>query len=211
MPKCDREEQRGRELALWVDRKVAAYLQENHSRFEATLEEQSHLAEHYPVILSFLNGEGAMELTAEEHQAIKEYLNLREKAEFLIREYHSYLGQAADISGLREPDCERNAGQETEENRTGRILELLAENQVEEADQMFRSSHPEYRRQAEIESEAQKAFYDLHPAEEMKTIMFHYVDAIHSRWLMFHKLFYQYAAEDLFGPSRKAGRSGRKE
>lgn len=152
-----------------------------------------------------------MELTAEEHQAIKEYLNLREKAEFLIREYHSYLGQAADLSGLRKPDSDQNAGQETKENRAGRILELLAENQVEEADRMFRSSHPEYRRQAEIESEAQKAFYDLHAAEEMKTVMFHYVDAIHSRWLMFHKLFYQYAAEDLFGPSRKAGRSGRKE
>lgn len=48
--------------------------------------------------------EGAMELTAEEHQAIKEYLNLRERAEFLIREYHSYLGQVANLSGLWEPD-----------------------------------------------------------------------------------------------------------
>lgn len=59
-----------------------------------------------------------------------------------------------------------------EENRMGRLLELLAENQMEEADQMFRTSHPEYQRQAEIESEAQKVFYGLQAAEEMKTARF---------------------------------------
>jgi len=107
-------------LSLWVDRKVVTYLKEKHSRFEATLEEQSQLAEQYPVILPFLDGEGAMELTAEEHQAIKEYLNLREKAEFLIREYHSYLGQAADLSGLRSRTATETPGRKPK--KTGRAV-----------------------------------------------------------------------------------------
>jgi len=95
----DKDEQWAEALSLWVDQKAAAYLKENHSRFETTLEEQRRLAEKYPGIIPFLDGEGAMELTAEEHQAIKEYLNLREKAEFLIREYRYYLALYPDAPG----------------------------------------------------------------------------------------------------------------
>lgn len=203
MLKCDRDEQWAESLSLWVDRKVVTYLEENHSQFEAILKEQSRLAEKYPIIVPFLDGEGAMELTAEEHQAVKDYLNLREKTELLIREYHYYLGQAMNIPGLREFGIHQNGGQGEGENRTGKLLDLLAANRVEEADQMLRSSNPEYKARAEMENEAQKAVSSLQMTEEMRAAMTHYVDAIHGRWLMFLKLFYQYAAEDIVSPPRK--------
>ena len=41
----DKDEQWAEALSLWVDQKAAAYLKENHSRFETTLEEQRRLAE----------------------------------------------------------------------------------------------------------------------------------------------------------------------
>ncbi len=203
MLECDKDEQWREVLSLWVDRKVATYLKENHSRFEAILSEQSQLAEKYPVITPFLNEEDAMELTAEEHQAIKEYLGLREKTELLLREYHHYLGQAIKIHEAQEPDIHRDGKQETGENRTRELLALLAENQIEEADQMFRSSNPEYRMRAELESEAQKVVSNLRKSEKLKHAIANYVDAIHGRWILFTKLFYQYAVEDMLSTPRE--------
>lgn len=204
MLECDRDEQWAEVLSLWVDRKVVTYLKENHSRFEEILEEQSELTEKYPVIVPFLNGEESMEVTAEEHKAIIKYLNLREKTELLIREYHYYLGQAMNIPGLQEFGIHRNGEQEAEENRTSQLLELLAENQIEEADQMLRSSNPEYRTRVELESEAQKAVSSLQKSEEMKNAISNYVDAVNGRWLVFMKLFYQYAVDGILSSSKKS-------
>lgn len=80
----------------------------------------------------------------------------------------------------------------------------LAENQMEEADQMFRPSNPEYRAKAELESEAQKALSELQETEEVKTAITNYMDAIHGRWRLFHKLFYQYAVKEILSSSREA-------
>ncbi len=206
MLKCDRDEQWAEALSLWVDRKVVTYLSENHSRFEAILAEQGRMAAKYPVIMPFLDGEGAMELTAEEHQAVKDYLNLREQTELLIREYHYYLGQAMNIPGRQEFGIHQNGKQGAGENRTGQLLDLLAANRIEEADQMFRFSNPEYRARAEMEAEAQKAVAGLQITDEMRSSIAHYADAIHGRWLMFLKLFYQYAVDDILSPPGKAGR-----
>lgn len=204
MLECDKDEQWREVLSLWVDRKVVTYLKENHSRFEAILNEQSQLADKYPVIEPFLNEEGAMELTAEEHQAIKEYLSLREKTELLLREYHHYLGQAINIPEAQEPGIHRDGEQEAGENRARELLALLAENQIEEADQMLRSSNPEYRMRVELESEAQKVVSNLRKSEKLKHAIANYVDAIHGRWILFQKLFYQYAVEEILSSSREA-------
>ena len=130
MLKCDRDEQWAEALSLWVDRKVVTYLSENHSRFEAILAEQSRMAAKYPVIIPFLDGEGVIELTAEEHQAVKDYLDLREQTELLIREYHYYLGQAMNIPGWQEFGIHQNGKRGARENRTGELLDLLAANRI---------------------------------------------------------------------------------
>lgn len=203
MLECDKDAQWREVLSLWVDRKVVTYLKENHSRFEAILNEQSQLADKYPVIQPFLDGEGAMELTAEEHQAVIQYLDLRERTELLIREYHYYLGQAMDIPGLQEYGIYLDGEQEAGENRTRELLDLLAGNQIEEADQMLRSSNPEYRMRVELESEAQKVVSSLRKSKKLKQAIADYADAIHGRWLLFAKLFYQYAVEDILSAPRE--------
>lgn len=197
MLECDKDAQWREVLSLWVDRKVVTYLKENHSQFEEILNEQSQLADEYPVIEPFLDGEDAMELTAEEHQAIIKYLDLRERTELLIREYHYYLGQAMNIPGLQEYGIHLDGKRETGENRTRVLLDLLAGNQIEEADQMLRSSNPEYRIRVEVESEAQKVVSNLWKSKKLKQAIANYADAIHGRWLLFAKLFYQYAVEDI--------------
>lgn len=203
MLECDRDEQWTEALGLWVDRKVVAYLKENHSRFEEILGEQSELAEKYPAIVPFLNEEGDIELTAEEHKAVMEYLNLRESTELLIREYHYYLGQAMNIPGLQEFGIYGKGEAKTGEERTNQLLDLLAENQIEEAEQMLRSANPEYRKKVDAVSEAQKAVCNLQTAEDVKNVIGSYVDAVNCRWLMFSKLLYRYAVEDILCSSRK--------
>lgn len=91
------------------------------------------------------------------------------------------------------------------ENRTSQILDLLAGNQIEEADQMLRSSNLEYRTRAEMESEAQKVVSNLRKSEKLKHAIDNYVDAIHGRWLLFTKLFYQYEVDDILNSSRESG------
>lgn len=203
MLECHKDTQWREVLSLWVDRKVVTYLKENHSQFEAILNEQSQLADEYPVIEPFLDGEDAMELTAEEHQAIIKYLDLRERIELLIREYHYYLGQAMNIPGLQEYGIHLDGKQEAGENRTRELLDLLAGNQIEEADQMLRSSNPEYRMRVELESETQKVVSSLRKSEKLKYAIANYADAIHGRWLLFAKLFYQYAVEDISSSPRE--------
>ncbi len=197
MLRGDREEQWAEALALWVDRKVVAYLKENHSEFEAILTKQEKLAEKYPAIVPFLNEEGAMEVTAEEHHAIMEYLNLRERSEFLLREYHYYLGQAMHIPGLQEFGLHKEGEQERGENRIHQLFDLMAENQVEEADQMLRSENPEYRARVEMEAEAQKKVSDIKKTKHLREAIDRYVDAVNGRWLMFNKLLYQASVERL--------------
>nr|WP_304970705.1 hypothetical protein [uncultured Schaedlerella sp.] len=197
MLRGDREEQWAEALALWVDRKVMAYLKENHSEFEAILKKQEKLAEQYPVIVRFLNEDGAMEMTAEEHHAVMEYLNLRERSEFLLREYRYYLGQAMHIPGLREFGIHKDGEPETEEDRINQLFDLMAENQVEEADQMLRSENPEYQSRVKMESEAQKMFSEVTKTKELKDAVDSYVDAVNGRWLMFSKLLYQYSVEKM--------------
>ena len=145
-------------------------------------------------------------MTAEEHQAVKDYMNLREQTEHLIREYHYYLGQAMNIPEWQEFGIQQNGKQGAGENRTGELLNLLAANRIEEADQMLRFSNPEYRARAEMETEAQKAVASLEITDEARYSIAHYADAIHGRWLMFLKLFYQYAVEDILRPPKKTGR-----
>jgi len=203
MLECDKDAQWREVLSLWVDRKVVTYLKENHSQFEAILNEQSQLADEYPAIGPFLDGEDAMELTAEEHQAVIKYLDLRERTELLIREYHYYLGQAMNIPGLQEYGIHLDGKQEAGENRTRELLDLLAGNQIEEADQMLRSSNPEYRIRVEMESEAQKMVSNLWKSKKLKQAIANYADAIHGRWLLFAKLFYQYAVEDISSSPRE--------
>ena len=203
MLECDKDAQWREVLSLWVDRKVVTYLKENHSQFEAILNEQSQLADEYPVIEPFLDGEDAMKLTAEEHQAVIKYLDLRERTELLIREYHYYLGQAMNIPGLQEYSIHLDGKRETGENRTRELLDLLAGNQIEEADQILRSSNPEYRIRVEMESEAKKVVSNLWKSKKLKQAIANYADAIHGRWLLFAKLFYQYAVEDISSSPRE--------
>ena len=108
------------------------------------------------------------------------------------------------IPGGKEFEVHQNVLWRAGENRTSRLLELLAANQMEEADQMLCSSNPEYRVKVEMESKTQKALSDLQKTEEVNTAIANYVDAVHGRWLLFHKLFYQYAVEDIFSSSREA-------
>ena len=204
MPKGDREEQWKEALALWVDRKVVAYLKENHSEFEAILVKQEKLAEQYPAIVPFLNEE-AMEVTAEEHRAIMEYLNLRERSEFLLREYHYYLGQAMHIPGLREFGIQREGEPEAGENRTKQLFNLVAANQIEEAEQMLRSDIPEYGAMVKMESEAKKKVSGIKKTRKLKRAIDSYVDTVNGRWLMFSRLLYQYLAGERFNPLKETG------
>ena len=48
-----------------------------------------------------------------------------------------------------------------------------------------------------MEAKAQKAAASLQITDEVKFYIAHYADAIHGRWIMFLKLFYQYAADDI--------------
>ena len=56
-----------------------------------------------------------------------------------------------------------------------------------------------------VEAEAQKAVASLQITDEMRSSIAHYADAIHGRWLMFLKLFYQYAVDDILSPPKKTG------
>lgn len=197
MLRGDREEQWAEALALWVDREVMAYLKENHSEFEVILKKQEKLAEQYPVIVRFLNEDGAMEMTEEEHHAVMEYLNLRERSEFLLREYRYYLGQAMHIPGMREFGIHKDGEAEIGEDRINQLFDLMAENQVEEADQMLRSENPEYLARVKMESEAQKKVSDIRKTKKLKNAIDVYVDAVNGRWLMFSKLLYQYSVEKM--------------
>ncbi len=73
----------------------------------------------------------------------------------------------------------------------------MAENQVEEADRMLQSDHPEYRIRVHMVLEAQKTVSSLKKTQKLKKAIDSYADAINGRWLMFSKLLYQYSIENL--------------
>ena len=44
----------------------------------------------------------------------------------------------------------------------------------------------------------------LRKSEKLKHAIANYADAIHGRWILFTKLFYQYAVEEILSSSREA-------
>lgn len=88
------------------------------------------LAEHYAIIAPFLDDEVPVSLTADEHKAILKYFRLREEMEYLIREYHFYLGQSIGTSGLQAFHC-NNGDTKNAEERKNQLLDILAEGRIE--------------------------------------------------------------------------------
>ena len=78
----------------WADKRVTEYLRKNHREYKTLQEKSKDLCERYPVIDSLVFETEEIMVTAEEHRAFVEYLDVKDRIEQLEREYHYYLGMA---------------------------------------------------------------------------------------------------------------------
>lgn len=78
----------------WADKRVTGYLRKNHGDYRTLQEKSKNLCEEYPIIDSLVFETEEITLTAEEHRAFVEYLDVKDRIEQLEREYHYYLGMA---------------------------------------------------------------------------------------------------------------------
>lgn len=190
-----RDEQWSEALGAWADRKVVTYLKKCHPKFDAILKKQNELAKNYSAITPFLNNEMPVSLTADEHKAILEYFKLREEMEYLIREYHFYLGQAIGFSGLQTlPRDKRNAKEIGE--RKNQLLDILTEGRMESIENRLLSENQEYRQMDDDSIKKEEMIKSLHLPDEAEDAVDEYVSAVNSQWLLYSQLLYRYGLED---------------
>lgn len=127
----------------WADTKVKEYLEQNHEGYRKLRERSRSLCEKCPVIDALVYREGEVRLTAEEHSAFVEYLDVEALLAQLGREYHYYLGLAMDLPfGQAVGEVQNAAGLPESEaiNRKERLLDLLIDGRIEDSDRQFRSA-----------------------------------------------------------------------
>lgn len=81
-----------------IDHKIVVYLMKDHEEYQKIRNRQNALTKKYPSLISFLDGNESITLSAEEHNAVKEYLRNRDEIAGMEKEYSYYYGQAGLIS-----------------------------------------------------------------------------------------------------------------
>lgn len=195
MLQCNQDEQWSEALGIWADRKVVTYLKKHHPKFDTILKRQNELAKNYSIITPFLNDETTVSLTADEHKAVLEYFKLRGEMEYLIREYHFYLGQTTGFSGLQPLLRDNRDAKETGE-RKNELLDILTEGRMESIENRLLSENQEYRQMDDESIKKEERIKSLHLPNEVENAVDEYVSAVNSQWLLYSQLLYRYGLED---------------
>lgn len=195
MLQCNQDEQWSEALGIWADRKVVTYLKKHHPKFDTILKRQNELAKNYSIITPFLNDETPVSLTANEHKAVLEYFKLRGEMEYLIREYHFYLGQTTGFSGLQ-PLLRDNRDAKEIGERKNELLDILTEGRMESIENRLLSENQEYRQMDDESIKKEERIKSLHLPDEVENAVDEYVSAVNSQWLLYSQLLYRYGLED---------------
>lgn len=195
MLKCNQDEQWSEALGIWADRKVVTYLKKHHPKFDTILKKQNELTKNYSIITPFLNDETPVSLTADEHKAVLEYFKLRGEMEYLIREYHFYLGQTTGFSGLQLLPRDNRDAKEIKE-RKNELLDILTEGRMESIENRLLSENQEYRQMDDESIKKEEIIKSLHLPDEVENAVDEYVSAVNSQWLLYSQLLYRYGLED---------------
>ncbi len=195
MLQCNQDEQWSEALGIWADRKVVTYLKKYHPKFDTILKRQNELAKNYSIITPFLNDETPVSLTADEHKAVLEYFKLRGEMEYLIREYHFYLGQTTGFSGLQPLPRDNRDAKEIGE-RKNELLDILTEGRMESIENRLLSENQEYRQMDDESIKKEEVIKSLHLPNEVENAVDEYVSAVNSQWLLYSQLLYRYGLED---------------
>lgn len=195
MLQCNQDEQWSEALGIWADRKVVTYLKKHHPKFDTILKRQNELAKNYSIITPFLNDETTVSLTADEHKAVLEYFKLRGEMEYLIREYHFYLGQTTGFSGLH-PLLRDNRDAKEIGERKNELLDILTEGRMESIENRLLSENQEYRQMDDESIKKEERIKSLHLPNEVENAVDEYVSAVNSQWLLYSQLLYRYGLED---------------
>lgn len=195
MLQCNQDEQWSEALGIWADRKVVTYLKKHHPKFDTILKRQNELAKNYSIITPFLNDETPVSLTANEHKAVLEYFKLRGEMEYLIREYHFYLGQTTGFSGLQ-PLLRDNRDAKKIGERKNELLDILTEGRMESIENRLLSENQEYRQMDDESIKKEERIKSLHLPDEVENAVDEYVSAVNSQWLLYSQLLYRYGLED---------------
>lgn len=195
MLQCNQDEQWSEALGIWADRKVVTYLKKHHPKFDTILKRQNELAKNYSIITPFLNDETPVSLTSNEHKAVLEYFKLRGEMEYLIREYHFYLGQTTGFSGLQ-PLLRDNRDAKEIGERKNELLDILTEGRMESIENRLLSENQEYRQMDDESIKKEERIKSLHLPDEVENAVDEYVSAVNSQWLLYSQLLYRYGLED---------------
>ena len=171
----------------WADKKVTVYLSRNHEEYKELRERAGNLCEKFSFIELLIHGEGAVELTSEEHCIFTEYLDVKDRIEQLEREYHYYLGLAvtAPLRQAVQPfQGEMDLAEDDADERKGRILDLLAEDIKNREDE---------KRILALEEDLKK----LELPEEVRRKIDSYVSAVNAQWLEYSEFMYRYGIKDI--------------
>lgn len=184
----------------WADTKVKEYLEQNHEGYRKLRERSRSLCEKCPVIDALVYREGEVRLTAEEHSAFVEYLDVEALLAQLGREYHYYLGLAMDLPfGQAAGEVQNAAGLPESEaiNRKERLLDLLIEGRIEGSDRQFRSACEKNQKAEEKILELEESVKNLGLPEETCGRIDDYISAVNAQWLKYSEFMYRYGVEDV--------------
>lgn len=183
----------------WADKKVTVYLSRNHEEYKELRVRAENLCEKFSFIELLIHGEGAVELTPEEHVIFAEYLDVKDRMEQLEREYHYYLGLAV-TAPLRQAvqlfQGEMDLAEDDMDERKGSILDLLAEGRIEGSDRVFQSADIKNRESEERILALEEDLKKLELPEEVRRKIDSYVSAVNAQWLEYSEYMYRYGVKD---------------
>ena len=185
-------------IELKADEQVVTYLRNHHKEYQEISERQKKLVEQYPVLLELLEGDGCVTLNEAEHRAIKVFLNEQADLDRLEKEYHYYYGQSHVFSyGRILKQLQKEINQVDQVAMKYRLVDLLTENRMSDAELDFLKTDPEYQKRRQESLRQERILKNMKVSEEVMAQMDKVAGSIHDHWSRYGELIYQYALRDI--------------
>ena len=140
----------------------------------------------------------AVELTAQEHEALNELLQLENKKSLIEREYYFYTGQSMLFSYRGMLARLKRALEDSDRDKAvDQVLELLMDQRLDDLEEELESESTDYISALEDVTHQEENISNMNLSKEIRQQVDRYVTAVDRRWILFAESLYTAGMRDM--------------
>lgn len=185
-------------VELQVEQQVVRYLRSNHEDYKNMQNRVWELLAQYPILNELTDSADEIKLNAEEHRALREFIQIQDGIQRLEKEYSYYYGQSNVFSyGRILKNLYQEIQPEGEVPMKHKLMDMIVEKRTCEAELEYQKKDEEFQKRVQEVLKQEEAFKNLNPSEEIREQVGLLTEAISDRWIRYTDMLYQSAWEEV--------------